>query len=215
MVVFYQKHKFEPYFLAYVFKFRWSLVSRFLCIHYYISTTSPPIKHKHEVFGFHSVAAGFVYVEHIDQLRNEQDDLNQQVRMLKETVASLEQLNQQNQLRHSLRWRIIKATAMLAMLATLAIIHEQHARTVNINDALVHSSQTAIGMKGTIQQHRYISSASSDGVTNNAPLMLCFVVGLPYLTFALVLYVLHSLDLGMDDGETQGRMSLLSWAGSK
>ena len=40
-------------------------------------------------------SAGFVYVEHIDQLRSEQDELHQQLRVLEEKVDNLQREQQQ------------------------------------------------------------------------------------------------------------------------
>ena len=101
-----------------------------------------------------------------------------------------------------MKWRIVKATALLALLATLAIIHEQHDRTVSFSSIVNRfAARTQHGTyPSTIGRYHRLRSGGmgADDLSNNAPLLLCFIIGLPYLVFTIVLYIIEILDIGSD-----------------
>ena len=109
----------------------------------------------------------------------------------------------QTQNRNQMKWRIVKATALLALLATLAIIHEQHDRTLSfgsIMGRLAARPQSHSSYPTTLGRYHRLRAGQpmTDDLSNNAPLLLCFIVGLPYLVFTIVLYVIEILDIGSD-----------------
>ena len=42
-----------------------------------------------------------------------------------------------------------------------------------------------------------LAALGADSISQNAPLMVCFIVGLPYMVYAIVMYVVHALDMKM------------------
>lgn len=150
-----------------------------------------------------NAGSDFVCVEDMGKLSSDHEALQRRVAQMEKNFAELERARQEANNRNLMKWRIVKATALLALLATLAIIHEQHDRTVSFGSIMnriaarpqSHNTYpTSLG-----RYHRLRSShPMTEDVSNNAPLLLCFIVGLPYLVFTIVLYVIEILDIGSD-----------------
>ena len=85
------------------------------------------------------------------------------------------------------RWRIAKACVILTILTALAVVQEQHARTMTLTETLIN------GVPPHVARER-LSAMGGDCIAQNAPLMLCLLVGLPYVVYTIVMYILNKPD---------------------